>query len=289
MERARLPRVRIPVRFRYRAAAEPGTGHRTSPGTPARAQPATQGTDAVAGGRRRGKGCPAHRRPARAAVEHVRDPRSVRPQERCAYRLVRAAGPGPRRDRAHRATRRPGLARRGHRQLRCRTCDDRGIPRGRSPAHDRGMRSPVPAGVGAPAAGAVRGRAPAWLRAGRGRSSPPNGRWRHMNRVSAEVLGDFLQQPWLATLATYRKDGSVLLSPVWWEWDGEAFQISVDDGDWKEKHVRRNSRVSLCIAEEASYPGRAMEATGLAELIPDADGAGLLRIATKYCGPQVAR
>jgi hypothetical protein len=53
--------------------------------------------------------------------------------------------------------------------------------------------------------------------------------------------------------------------------------------------VRRNSRVSLCIAEEASYPGRAMEATGLAELIPDADGAGLLRIATKYCGPQVAR
>ena len=93
-----------------------------------------------------------------------------------------------------------------------------------------------------------------------------------MNRVSAEVLGDFLQQPWLATLATYRKDGSVLLSPVWWEWDGEAFQISVDDGDWKEKHVRRNSRVSLCIAEEASYPGRAMEATGLAELIPDPDG-----------------
>ena len=32
------------------------------------------------------------------------------------------------------------------------------------PAHDRGMRSPVPAGVGAPAAGAVRGRAAAWLR-----------------------------------------------------------------------------------------------------------------------------
>jgi PPOX class probable F420-dependent enzyme len=109
-----------------------------------------------------------------------------------------------------------------------------------------------------------------------------------MNRVDIGSLGDFLQQPWLATLATYRKDGTVLLSPVWWAWDGEAFQISVDDGDWKEKHVRKNPRVSLCIAEEASYPGRAMEATGLASLLPDPDGSGLLKIATKYCGSEVA-
>lgn len=110
-----------------------------------------------------------------------------------------------------------------------------------------------------------------------------------MNRVDVGALGDFLRQPWLATLATYRKDGTVLLSPVWWEWDGEAFLISVDDGDWKEKHVRRNPRVSLCIAEEESYPGRAMEASGLASLIADPDGSHLLRIATKYCGSEVAR
>lgn len=110
-----------------------------------------------------------------------------------------------------------------------------------------------------------------------------------MNRVSISEVGDLLGQPWLATLATYRKDGSVLLSPVWWLWDGEAFEISVDEGDWKQKHVQRNPRVSLCIAEEASYPGRALEATGLVELIPDPAGAGLLRIATKYCGPAVAR
>jgi PPOX class probable F420-dependent enzyme len=109
-----------------------------------------------------------------------------------------------------------------------------------------------------------------------------------MNRVDVSALGNFLRQPWLATLATYRKDGTVLLSPVWWEWDGEAFLVSVDDGDWKEKHVRRNPRVSLCIAEEASYPGRAMEATGTVTLIPDPDGSGLRKIATKYCGPEVA-
>jgi hypothetical protein len=109
-----------------------------------------------------------------------------------------------------------------------------------------------------------------------------------MNRVDMSSLGDFLLQPWLATLATYRKDGTVLLSPVWWIWDGEAFLISVDDGDWKEKHVRRNPRVSLCISEEESYPGRALEATGLVTLIADPEGEGLLRIATKYCGPAIA-
>ena len=109
---------------------------------------------------------------------------------------------------------------------------------------------------------------------GSGRAAPPrargphDGRWRRVNRMTAEVLGDFLRQPWLATLATYRKDGRVLLSPVWWEW-AERLQISADDGDWKEKHVRRNPRVNLCIAEEASYPGRAMEARGIAKLIPD--------------------
>jgi PPOX class probable F420-dependent enzyme len=109
-----------------------------------------------------------------------------------------------------------------------------------------------------------------------------------MNRVDMNSLGDFLLQPWLATLATYRKDGTVLLSPVWWIWDGEAFQISVDDGDWKEKHVRRNPRISLCISEEESYPGRALEASGLVTLIADPEGEGLLRIATKYCGPEIA-
>src|ERR1700724_3480648 len=34
-----------------------------------------------------------------------------------------------------------------------------------------------------------------------------------MQRVTLADLGDLFEQPWLATLATHRKDGSVLLSP----------------------------------------------------------------------------
>jgi len=65
-----------------------------------------------------------------------------------------------------------------------------------------------------------------------------------MQRIPIDQLGDLFQQPWLATLATYRKDGTVLLSPVWFEWDGEAFLVSLVHGDWKELHLRRNPRVS---------------------------------------------
>jgi PPOX class probable F420-dependent enzyme len=110
-----------------------------------------------------------------------------------------------------------------------------------------------------------------------------------MQRVPIETLGDLFEQPWLATLATYRKDGTVLLSPVWFEWDGEAFIVSVVHGDWKELHLRRNPRASMLIAEEASYPGRALEVSGSATVTADPDGAGILRIARRYLGDEVAR
>jgi PPOX class probable F420-dependent enzyme len=105
-----------------------------------------------------------------------------------------------------------------------------------------------------------------------------------MQRVEIEALGDFFEQPWLATLATYRKDGTVLLSPVWFEWDGTAFLVSLVHGDWKELHLRRDPRASLLIAEEASYPGRALEAAGTASVGPDPGGAAIRRIAARYLG-----
>lgn len=105
--------------------------------------------------------------------------------------------------------------------------------------------------------------------------------------LSVEELGNALQQPWLATLATYRKDGTMLLSPVWFEWDGEAFLVGLVKDDWKEKHIRRNPRVGLCIAEEASYPGRVCEAWGVATIEPDPGGVAMRRIASRYLGDEM--
>jgi hypothetical protein len=46
----------------------------------------------------------------------------------------------------------------------------------------------------------------------------------HKN-LAIEALGDLLEQPLLAVLATRRRDGSVLLSPVWHEWRDGGFQV----------------------------------------------------------------
>jgi PPOX class probable F420-dependent enzyme len=110
-----------------------------------------------------------------------------------------------------------------------------------------------------------------------------------MQRIDIAEVGDLLQQPWLATLATYRKSGEVLLSPVWFEWTGEAFLVSLVHGDAKELHLRRNPRASLVIAEEASYPGRVLEASGTATVTPDPNAEAITRIATRYLGEEVAR
>jgi len=109
-----------------------------------------------------------------------------------------------------------------------------------------------------------------------------------MQKIDIAEVGDLLQQPWLATLATYRKSGQVLLSPVWFEWTGDAFLVSLVHGDAKELHLRRNPHASLVIAEEASYPGRVLEASGTATVTPDANAAAITRIATRYLGEEVA-
>jgi PPOX class probable F420-dependent enzyme len=108
-----------------------------------------------------------------------------------------------------------------------------------------------------------------------------------MQRISTDQLGDLFEQPWLATLATYRKDGTVLLSPVWFAWDGEAFLVSLVHGDVKERHLRRTPRASLLIAEEASYPGRAIEVSGQPAVTPDPGGQAIRRIAARYLGDAI--
>lgn len=110
-----------------------------------------------------------------------------------------------------------------------------------------------------------------------------------MQQVDLQALGDLFDQPWLATLATYRKDDTVLLSPVWFEWDGEGFLVSLVNGDVKHTHIQRRPLVSLLIAEEASFPGRMLEVSGIPTVRPDSQAADILRIATRYLGEDIAR
>lgn len=49
--------------------------------------------------------------------------------------------------------------------------------------------------------------------------------------LTVEDLGDFLDEPILAVLATLRADGSMLLSPVWYEWRAGGFNVWVEQNN----------------------------------------------------------
>ena len=85
--------------------------------------------------------------------------------------------------------------------------------------------------------------------------------------LAVEDLGDLLDRPLLATLATYGRDGLVRLSPVWFEWRKGGFNIAIGLNDVKARHLRRDPRASVVVAE-AESPLRGLEVRGLAQLMP---------------------
>ncbi len=100
-----------------------------------------------------------------------------------------------------------------------------------------------------------------------------------------EDLGDLLDRPLLATLATRRADDSILLSPVWHEWRDGSFLVTADAGDAKLRHVERDPRVTIVVAEP-DPPYRGIEIRGLAETADLPYGPTIRRIGRRYVGAQ---
>lgn len=101
-------------------------------------------------------------------------------------------------------------------------------------------------------------------------------------------LGDLLELPRVAVLATHRRDGSILLSPVWHEWRDNGFTVFVYDGDVKLKHLRRDPRVSIVVCDDGP-PYRGIELRAHAR-VADADSRAIVsRMAERYLGPKDGR
>ena len=101
--------------------------------------------------------------------------------------------------------------------------------------------------------------------------------------LAIEDLGDLVELPLLAVLATYRRDGSVLLSPVWHEWRDGGFQVVTRSGDGKVKHLRRDPRASIVVCEQ-SLPYRGVEVSCHARLVTTGVEDATMRIASRYLG-----
>jgi PPOX class probable F420-dependent enzyme len=103
--------------------------------------------------------------------------------------------------------------------------------------------------------------------------------------LTLEDLGSFLDEPCVAVLATLRSDGRALLSPVWHEWREGGFNVWVGVDDVKVRHLRRDPRATIVVAE-SEPPLRGMEVRTTAEFIEQGVAETARRIAAKYIGEE---
>jgi PPOX class probable F420-dependent enzyme len=103
--------------------------------------------------------------------------------------------------------------------------------------------------------------------------------------LTPDDLGDLLDQPLVAVLATNRRDGTTLLSPVWQEWRDNGFNVVTGSGDVKALHLRRDPRASVVVYEHGP-PYRGIELRARARLSTLEDRSVVRRIAMRYLGPE---
>jgi PPOX class probable F420-dependent enzyme len=101
--------------------------------------------------------------------------------------------------------------------------------------------------------------------------------------LSVDELGDLVDLPVLAVLATYRRDAAVLLSPVWHEWRDGGFNVVTDCVGVKATHLRRDPRASIVVCEHAP-PYRGIEVRGNAQLLTSGVPEAVERVASRYLG-----
>lgn len=103
--------------------------------------------------------------------------------------------------------------------------------------------------------------------------------------LRVEDLDGFLGEPLVAVLATLRRDGTALLSPVWHEWRDRGFNVWVGVDDVKARHLRRDPRASILVAE-SQFPLRGVEVRCVARIVEAGAAEAAVRIASRYIGPE---
>lgn len=96
-------------------------------------------------------------------------------------------------------------------------------------------------------------------------------------------MRSLLEAPSPAVLTTYRRDGSALVTPVWFRWSDGAFEVVIAEGDVKLRHLARDPRCVLVVFE-AVRPFRGIEVRSVAELVEGDVTPARVAIARRYLG-----
>jgi PPOX class probable F420-dependent enzyme len=70
------------------------------------------------------------------------------------------------------------------------------------------------------------------------------------NALSKEEIDERLGCTALARLASYRADGMIHLTPIWFDWDGTVFRLTLGAGRVHLKNLARDSRVSILVDQD---------------------------------------
>jgi PPOX class probable F420-dependent enzyme len=103
--------------------------------------------------------------------------------------------------------------------------------------------------------------------------------------VTLDDVRTLLEAPSPAVLTTTKKDGSPLVTPVWFQWAGDAFEVVIAKGDVKLGHLARDPRCVLVVFE-AVPPFRGVEVRGEAELVECDVTSARAAIASRYLGAE---
>ena len=82
-----------------------------------------------------------------------------------------------------------------------------------------------------------------------------------MTAAIPEQYMDLVEKPAFANLATVMRDGSPHVTPVWFDYDGTHVRVNSAKGRVKDRNMRNNPRVALCILDPKN-PYRYLEIRG---------------------------
>ena len=108
-----------------------------------------------------------------------------------------------------------------------------------------------------------------------------------MARALSEKARALLQERRFAVLGTINKDGSPQLTTMWYLLDGDVILMNTKAGRTKERNMRRDPRISVCIEDGYSY----VTISGTVEMIDDPQVAqrDIYRLAVRYNGEEEAK
>jgi PPOX class probable F420-dependent enzyme len=86
------------------------------------------------------------------------------------------------------------------------------------------------------------------------------------------------------TVTTLRADGSPHSTPVWIDTDGENVLFNTSVGRAKERHLRRDPRVSVVVLPAEDQQSGYVSVTGTAELTEEGGEDHIHKLAKKYIG-----